>query len=99
MIDIATEHLLTLAEAAQLLPGRPSVSTLWRWRQKGVRGRRLETVLIGAKPYTSREALGRFAEQEGGDSDSVTSSCQPRSPGGRELAISRAERELAEEGV
>ena len=35
MIDVTTETLLALTEAAAFLPGRPSVATLWRWRTKG----------------------------------------------------------------
>lgn len=60
-IDINSESLLSLAEAAKTLPTRPSVSTLHRWRLRGVRGVTLETVLLGGRRLTSAEALGRFA--------------------------------------
>jgi hypothetical protein len=60
MIDITREQIRTLSQAAQELPGRPHVSTLWRWSRRGVRGVTLETVSIGGRRYTSREALGRF---------------------------------------
>jgi len=49
MIDITTETLLSLLDAAKQLPGRPHVSTLYRWRIRGVRGVRLETVLVGGR--------------------------------------------------
>lgn len=56
--------LLTLAEAAALLPGqngkRPSISTLWRWCRHGLNGVRLEYVRCGRKMLTSRQALCRF---------------------------------------
>ncbi len=94
MIDIQTERLVTLAEATRILPGRPSISTLWRWRHKGVGGRRLETVRIGGKRFTSREAIARFARQDG---DAPTSA--GRSTSDREKAIRAAERELSAEGV
>jgi len=62
MIDLHDERLLTLQEAAELLPGSTAISTLHRWRQRGVRGVQLETCLIGGKRYTSKEALQRFAD-------------------------------------
>jgi hypothetical protein len=63
MID--TEELLSLTEAAKLLPrrraGKPAhVSCLYRWTQIGCRGVRLEFVQVGATRCTSREALSRF---------------------------------------
>ena len=95
MIDVTSETLITLPEAAALLPGRPSITTLWRWRTKGVRGRVLESVNIGGKVYTSEEALQRFAEYHGGSS--VAS--PQRSPKERERAIASAERELEQAGI
>ena len=94
MIDLATEQLLPLAEARAFLPDRPSVCTLWRWRNKGARGRRLESVVLGGKVYTSVEALARFAHQQGGDGTSAI-----RTPAAREREIAKAERELREAGI
>jgi len=94
MIDVTTEQLLTLSEAAALLPGRPSVATLWRWRTRGAHGRRLESVVLGGKVFTSREALQRFAEQRGGvDAPTV------RTPHQRERDIRKAEAELNDAGI
>ena len=61
-IDL-TENLLTLAEASKRLPSRPNVCTLWRWANRGARGRKLETVLVGGRRYTSLEALNRFVAE------------------------------------
>lgn len=36
------------------------LSTLWRWTRHGVRGVRLETMLVGGLLFTSREAIQRF---------------------------------------
>ena len=95
MIDISSEQMLTLTQAAKLLPGRPSVVTLWRWRSKGVKGRKLETVAIGGRTYTSREALERFARHDGGNAEAVAI----RTPKQRERAIRQAEAELAKAGI
>lgn len=60
-MNISDENLVTLAEAARSLPGRPSIPTLWRWCTTGVRGVRLGHVRLGRRIYTSMEALNDFA--------------------------------------
>jgi hypothetical protein len=69
MIDIEKEHLLLLSEAHEAVPGRPHVSTLIRWWRRGLKGKKLETVLIGGRRFTSAEALRRFfvATNQAGD--------------------------------
>lgn len=61
-IDIESETLIEFQHASGAFPGerRPAIATLHRWRQRGVRGVKLETVLIGGIRYTSREAIVRF---------------------------------------
>ena len=60
MIDLSTETLIPWQQVAKYVPGQPHVSTLHRWRLRGVRGIRLETLLIGGKRFSSREAITRF---------------------------------------
>lgn len=60
-INIQSEQLLTLEQAAHSLPGHVAPSTTWRWCRVGIRGIRLESVLIGGKRYTSTAALATFA--------------------------------------
>ena len=60
LIDVNHERLLSLADACKEIPGRPHISTLHRWRLRGVRGHRLETVLIGGRRFTSAEAIQEF---------------------------------------
>jgi hypothetical protein len=62
MIDLKTESLLAVTTVPAELPDRPHISTIWRWINRGCRGVRLETILIGGKRYTSLEALQRFVE-------------------------------------
>lgn len=85
MIDHETEHLLSMTAAAKLLPGRPNVATLWRWRTAGCRGHRLETILFGGRRYTSREAITRFLCAINGEP------IRSETPRQRECAIARAE--------
>ncbi|MCA9057569.1 MAG: DUF1580 domain-containing protein [Planctomycetaceae bacterium] len=60
-INVETEKLITLGEACREFPPRGvSNATIARWIQKGVKGIRLETILLGSRRYTSREAILRF---------------------------------------
>jgi len=67
VIDPLEEDLLTMPEAAALLPKRRggakvSLTSLWRWSTRGAKGVRLETVRVGSSVYTTRAALRRFIE-------------------------------------
>ncbi|MBN1437506.1 MAG: DUF1580 domain-containing protein [Sedimentisphaerales bacterium] len=58
-------HYLTLAEAAQIAPGRPSANAVWRWCRQGVRARngdnvRLRHIRAGRKIFTSQKWLDEF---------------------------------------
>jgi len=62
VIDIVSETLISLPEAARFLPSPPHPSTVFRWATRGVRGVQLETCLVGGRRFTSRRALQAFAE-------------------------------------
>ena len=69
MIDPETEHLIPLAQAAEILPKSRSGSrihptTLRRWTTDGVDGVVLEAVKIGRRLFTSKEAVRRFVRQQ-----------------------------------
>lgn len=68
-IDTELETLLTFDDARTAFPGdrRLSLATLHRWRLNGVRGVKLETVLIGGLRYTSREAIDRMIAAQNAD--------------------------------
>lgn len=68
-IDCELETLMTFDEARTAFPGdrRLSLATLHRWRLHGVRGVKLETLLIGGLRYTSREAIARFIAAQNAD--------------------------------
>jgi hypothetical protein len=63
MIDIESEQLRLLAKASVDVPGHPHVSTLMRWALRGVKGIKLETVVVGGRRFTSREAIQRFVSR------------------------------------
>ncbi len=92
----SADEYLSLSQAARELPGRPHVSTLHRWRLRGVRGARLRTCLVGGRRFTTRDWLEEFIEatsQSGGGSHS------PRTNRLRDAAIKRAETELDQAGI
>ncbi|MHB9081060.1 MAG: DUF1580 domain-containing protein [Pirellulaceae bacterium] len=97
MVDAFHDTLLSITQTAHQAPGRPHISTVWRWINRGVRGVKLETVMIGGRRFTSREALDRFyaatTAATSGESIPVRTNRQ------RTRDIEQARRELAEAGI
>lgn len=67
MIDPSAETLIRFQEAGRRIPGNPSVCALHRWRISGVRGAKLETLLVGGTRFTSVEAIARFIFAQNSD--------------------------------
>ncbi len=63
MIDIAKEKTFPLKEARTYIPGRPDLSTLYRWAFDKPGNKRLEVVKVGGRWFTSREAIARFVQK------------------------------------
>jgi hypothetical protein len=104
MIDIQTETLITLAQAAAEMPRRRqgkrvSIVTLWRWATQGSRGIFLESLETPSGKVTSKEALARFLQaltvRHQADSQLRTPvQGHYRSPSRRQRASERAERKV-----
>src|SRR4051794_8722242 len=60
-VIFADRAVIDLKELAKALPGRPHLSTLYRWTNPGLNGVKLETFKIGGRRFTSRELVLRFA--------------------------------------
>jgi hypothetical protein len=63
VIDSVSEQLITLPQAARLVPsegGSVTLQTLYRWTTHGIRNIKLEYIQAGGKRCTSREAMARF---------------------------------------
>jgi hypothetical protein len=91
------DDLVPFGKLAQHIPGRPNLSTLHRWRLRGVYGVRLPVVHIGGRVFVSKSALEQFfaavtAAKAGSPSPQRTAKQ-------RERAIAAAENELAEAGI
>ena len=79
-IDITTERLISLEEAAKLLPGRDGGTvhyiTIGQYCRRGKLGVLLDSVLAGPCRCTSVEAVARFIE-------GVTAASQAKTDGRR----------------
>ena len=100
MIDVNTEHVVTLSELARRLPrrlGRPvHLGTIHRWRGQGVRGVRLDCARIGGIWHTSLEAYQRWVDllSSAGPNGSARPSQHLRDPKGNHEEVDRQLRDI-----
>jgi hypothetical protein len=101
-IDFTSENLLTLAQAANSLPGRPSASSLWRWARRGINGVKLEYLRVGRKIFVTPVALNRFFQNLAA-ADQPISHGNPKQkqhiPTERAAAIQQATKALQHDGI
>jgi hypothetical protein len=85
MIDLESETMLPLGEAARNFPGgERHISTVHRYRLHGIAGIRLECLRLGGRWFTSKESMRRFLARlnassgsDTGKSDRATAGCVP----------------------
>lgn len=100
MIDLATENVMPLAQAAKLIPStrtpgkRLNACTIWRWATRGCKGTKLETLKTPGGLVTSQEAVQRFLEKL-----TAGEASESRTTKQRQRDIDRAERELSAVGI
>jgi excisionase family DNA binding protein len=93
MIDIATEKLLTLDQAAEML--QVTKATVTAWIKRGTHGIRLEAIKFGAYWRTSEEAIQRFGDRQTPQyHQSFTPSLSTKTPKHVERAQQQAAQEL-----
>lgn len=78
-IDTSTETIVSFNDArSEFKDGRrKSLATLHRWRLRGVKGVRLESVKIGGLRYTSLEAIDRFIQAQNAGNEPAAPSITP----------------------
>lgn len=108
MNTTTNDDLLSLSAAAAICPAidgkRPRSSTVWRWARKGIRGVRLECVMVGRNMATTRPALEKFFAECAKASCKPVQSPVPRAPRERgpaqaESAMAAADEKLRSMGV
>jgi hypothetical protein len=102
MIDLLTEQVMKLSDAAKLLPRRrlgkrPHRTTLDRWGKIGFRGIFLDTIVIGDTTCTSVQDLQRFADAL--TQGAGAQSSQPATDRGSNKSEDAVERELESRGL
>lgn len=95
-IDIQSESLVSIKETPARLPSRPHVATVWRWIQRGCRGVKLETVLVGGRRFTSEESIQRFVEATTAAANGEAANHVPTR---RRRAVEQAESEMDAAGL
>jgi hypothetical protein len=97
-IDCEAETLIHFPDARSAFHDdkRHSLASLHRWRLKGVRGVKLETVLICGLRYTSKEAIARFIAAQNADDVPAAPAITPTQ---RRRQAQAAQRALQEAGL
>ncbi len=62
MPELAAAAIVAINDAGDHIPGRPSRATVWRWVMHGIRGHRLESMLIGGRRYIAVDAIDRWLQ-------------------------------------
>lgn len=109
MADTNNGDHITLAQAANLSPGRPSSCAVWRWCRTGIKARsggriRLDHIRAGGRIFTTEADLQIFFERVAqADRDHFdakpTSTPKPKTSRQRLRSIEQAETVLAEGGI
>jgi len=62
--SLVDEDLITFVEAAKMIPRPkpPNRATISRWASVGVRGIKLESIYVGGRKVTSKQAVERFLQ-------------------------------------
>ncbi len=60
VFDLSQEDIISFAQASEMIPTHPSVSSISRWCSPGCRKIKLESFYIGGRRKTTKQAVGRF---------------------------------------
>jgi len=99
MVEVFDEEMIPFAAAIRLLPGRPHISTGYRYALRGYHGIVLRTWLCGGRRFTSRVALREFIDAVTEASNSNTSNGDPIATRSNREADRCIEQTLDEEGI
>jgi hypothetical protein len=97
MTNLLKEQRLSLTQLAR--QEGVSIPTTWRWAMRGIKGIKLETLQIGGRRYCTQESFARFVEATTRAANGEQPSTKVCTNRGRQADISRAEAELAKDGI
>jgi len=96
---IINESLVQLADACNYFPVKCSRQTLERWMRRGCRGVLLESVTIGSRRFTSKEAITRFLSGQAGAQAVIHTPCIGRSHSGERMSQQEIAEKSREHGL
>ena len=76
-MSIPLQEAIPLGEIVKIMPGRPHLSTVYRWAHR--KQAPLETIRIGGERYTSEEALSRYFQRKTAAADGESVAINTRS--------------------
>jgi len=79
-------NYIPIVEARDYLPGRPSQSTVSKWINHGIRGRRLKTIRCGNRHFLTADLIADFLETDGGSPPATAIVNSPVAPIGGGVA-------------
>ena len=85
------------AEVEKLTGQRIHRSTCERWRMRGVRGVKLQTILVGGRRYVDRDAFDSFIQATTSAADDGQATTH--TPRSRRRSLAQANRELDSAGI
>jgi len=91
-------EFLSLCQAAKIMPGRPSIVSLWRWSTVGVRGAKLETWYCGGRRFTTKNAIAAFI-QDCGQAAGNSPGPAPQPATQRQKSVEAAANRLRQAGI
>ena len=97
-IDIRSENLILFSDLPKHIPGRPHISTCYRFRLHGSHGVKLETIKVGGRRFTSLQAIDRFIKKATAAADGATVP-PTESNRAREQRLKRVDAELQAAGL
>ncbi|MCA9070741.1 MAG: DUF1580 domain-containing protein [Planctomycetaceae bacterium] len=96
-IEVEKQDYLTITEASKRFPGRPHISSVWRWILNGSNGIKLETVKVNGRRFKTMERIEKFIEQTTAKADGKPIPKQTKKQ--KEREHEKTERELKEFGL
>ena len=79
-INLETDVLIPLTQARMLFPAPPCLTTLWRWRTRGINGVKLPALKCGSRWVTTKRAINEFIRQQNSVNQPVTANPDGRTP-------------------